>query len=85
MEHMQEAYEVLVSKLKEEIEAVHKKTDLEARKDHQIIRMLVEAILQKMPKAAALKIGKEIDKEIGEGADIEWYMMNMLEEDGLDE
>jgi len=80
MEHMQEAYEVLVDKLKEEIETVHKKTDMVARKDHKIIRMLVEAILQKMPKTAALQIGKEIDEEIGEGGDIEWYMMSVLEE-----
>ena len=80
MEHMQEAYEVLIDKLKEEIETVHKKTDMVARKDQKIIRMLVEAILQKMPKTAALQIGKEIDEEIGEGGDIEWYMMSILEE-----
>ena len=80
MEHMQEAYEVLIDKLKEEIETVHKKTDMVARKDQKIIRMLVEAILQKMPKTAALQIGKEIDEEIGEGGDIEWYMMSVLEE-----
>jgi hypothetical protein len=77
---MQEAYEVLIDKLKEEIETVHKKTDMVARKDQKIIRMLVEAILQKMPKTAALQIGKEIDEEIGEGGDIEWYMMSILEE-----
>ena len=41
---------------------------------------MVEAILQKMPKTAALQIGKEIDEEIGEGGDIEWYMMSILEE-----
>jgi hypothetical protein len=77
---MQEAYEVLIDKLKKEIETVHKKTDMVAHKDHKIIRMLVEAILQKMPKTAALQIGKEIDEEIGEGGDIEWYMMSILEE-----
>jgi len=34
--------------------------------------------LQKMPKTAALQLGKEIDEAVGEGGDIEWYMMELL-------
>jgi len=78
MEHMQEAYEVLIDKLKKEIETLHKETDMEGRKNSKIINMLIENILQKMPKTAALQLGKEIDEAVGEGGDIEWYMMELL-------
>ena len=77
MEHMQEAYEVLIDKLKKEIDKLEDQYQERVDENVTVINMLFQKIVDLSSKAEALKTAKEIDIAIKKPGDfeglVEWY------------
>lgn len=70
MEHMQEAYEKLVGKLKRKIEELECRYQKEVNENIIVRRMLIQKIVDLSSKDEAVATAEQIDEAIGEPG---WY------------
>jgi len=71
MEHMQEAYEALISKLKTKIDNLEDRYQRRVDENVNVINMLFQKIVDLSSKAEAIKTAKEIDEVIEKAGDFE--------------
>jgi type III secretory pathway component EscV len=69
MEHMQEAYEELVGKLKRKIDKLEDRYQRQVEEDVTVRNILIQKIVDLSSKAEALATAKEIDEAIGRPGD----------------
>ncbi len=66
MEYMQQAYEALVVKLKDELEEARKSADRQMFKAMAAEEILMDFIAKNQGKKVLMELAKEIDKKHGE-------------------
>jgi hypothetical protein len=71
MEHMQEAYEELVGKLKRKIDKLEDRYQRRVDENVTVINMLFQKIVDLSSKAEAIKTAKEIDEAIDQPGNFE--------------